>query len=327
MKELITPSRLDAIQSYIKVKLLPMLGERLEPLDFIVPNYGGFTTVIICRGDKRGLVIRIYGRLNNFFNAKKAGEYFSEHDIPCPRILYSRICPDVSLGVAKFLLVEEEIRGSHLHEVEEYRDEIIAQTGKMLALRHSHKRTSCEPVSLPPFPFSRWKYRSPLDLVFGRAERFLGKLVLREGLTTIEARAAADFYENARPEIMRRPHYELIHRDLTPANIVVREKMPFMIDLENACFSHFAYDLVWAEKNLCRTACERQLLLTAYFAESGHTSAEEYEEGRRFFETHYHLGKAYKFLRKIRKENEEDTQSPLWKQYRLHKDQLISLIS
>jgi Ser/Thr protein kinase RdoA (MazF antagonist) len=242
-------------------------------------------------------------------------------------------------GPGKFILVQEEIRGPRIDEVED-RDEAIIQIARTLAFMHGHTRTTPGPFYRPPnwrILYSPWfrlfpweqerKPKTIFDSRFETSIRRLDELQQRGGLTAIEARGVTHSMEKARSPIVQDDCYQLIHGDFGPSQVILQDGIPILIDLDTAMFGNFTYELVRAQQTLCRSDRERQLLQDSYFAEAGHGSQDLFNEAKFFFELTYHLGRANHCLKRSIKKNEEDGASHFRQRYQFHKEQLLSFVS
>jgi len=302
-----------------------MLGEKSEDYDLIHPIHRKSTVVILCRGRQRGFAIKLYKRFEKYLNAKKTNEVFTRYGIPCPRMLYSRIFPGLRAGLRMFLIVQEEIRGPYLEKLED-RDETIIQMGKALATMHRCTRNRWGAVCMPSPRNFLLKHRSylsyRLNLTMGRLDNLEGW----GGVTGAEAKRLATMLEETSSRIQRNNRYELIHFDLNPTNVIVRDKMPYMVDLESARFGHLAHDLERARHRLCASDLEQQLFLDSYFAEAGHVYQDLYDETKPFYELDYHVDFTNHYLKRYRNKDEEQEESYYLQEYQFHRDQLLSLI-
>jgi len=298
----ITPSELNNIKTYILRKLGPKLGHHSGQLDFEVLGLPKKSrTVVLCRSDHCRFVVKLYDRFNVFRKAKKNLEFFIKRHLPCPSILHSQVFPGIRAGHRRFLLVEEEISGISLREID-IRDEAIARIGKILAAMHGHSRKYWGPLFTKPKSILGWRRGSHADYLFESAMRQLDKMELQGEMTSGEAKHLADTLENARSQLPKQSRHELIHGDVTSDHFLLLDKEVFMIDLERAKFGHFAWELVVAEHHLCKSDHEKRLLLRSYFSEAAHTTPEFYNEVKPFFELVFSLKHASGVYSEVQKE-------------------------
>lgn len=328
MKSNLTASQLHDIQSHIRLRLLPTMEQDSELLSVDVLKHSRFRSVIICKSDKRGFVVKMYDLFEEFYNSKRTNELFWKHGIPCPRILCTRVHLRSRPGLRRFLIAEEEICGLLLHKLED-RQEAIVKLGRIVGDIHSNARRAWGPVFAPPIsPFRRTR-GSYLNYCFKIARRRIEKLEKRGGLSSVEAQTIASMLERARAGVGPQRRHELVHRDLTSINVIIRRGEPFIIDLDTAWFGHFAQDLVMAELYLCRTAPEKRLFLEAYFGGKEAPGRDLYEEAKMFFGISHNLIQADKYLRRIQKTNGRDAASPIWQEdrFHFHREQLLSFMN
>ena len=327
MKKELPLAQLEPIKRHIRSKLLPKLGCNPDDFELVALDSGRRGPIILCKGNDNSFVFKMYRSPNRFLNAKKAHEYFAQQELPSPHILHSQLCIDVRAGFSRFLLVQEEVTGPGIHEIED-RDNAICETGKSLARMHSHKREIPGRFHVTPYRRIRKKFKQKRSKFLGGRFNFamsrLEQLEEGKAFTEAEGKNVARSLENARSQIRDRNTHDLIHGDFGASQVIMHNGKPTFIDLDTACFDNFGYELFSAKNSLCRTDSERELLLNSYFAIAGVEALNWYNTAERFFELAYHIGRAKRYFKRSKGESEESGLSQFQQRYRFHKDQLMA---